>query len=87
MNNGTNCNCKGEEGTKGTAGLETGQRYLLNKISTRVVLHPMLNPEEHFILEISDSGKFFKSRDIDNKINWFSISKFEVIEKLSKNGI
>jgi hypothetical protein len=55
-----------------------GVRYLL----TRKKLN---RPEEHFVLEVSESGKYFKTRLIDGEIRWESVDKYDILEEL-KDG-
>jgi hypothetical protein len=57
--------------------IKKGVRYLLCKKKLK-------NPEEHFILEISASGKYFKTRLIDGYIKWEVLDKYEILEELEK---
>ncbi len=63
--------------------IEKGNRYLLNK-KTRG-LRAIAFPEEHFIIEVSESGKYFKSR-FNDEIKWYPIERYEVLEILPKEG-
>lgn len=65
--------------------LEKGNRYLLSKEPpSRHILNPKINLEEHFILEVSDSNLYFKSRTMTGKIEWYLMSKYKLIEKLNR---
>lgn len=67
--------------------LQKGNRYLLVKISdTRTKFKALLRPEEHFILEISESGNAFKTRLIDSSIRWEFTENWKIVEELPKEN-
>jgi len=67
--------------------LEINNRYLLQK-STKVKDRIFDGkPEEHFILEISESTKFFKSKLVNGYIGWFKMEGYNIIEKLPKEPV
>lgn len=62
--------------------MKINTRYLLTRKarSTKITSRP----EEHFIVEIADSGKFFKSRQ-DDKLSWKNTDDYEILEELRAN--
>ena len=63
--------------------LKANFRYLLiKKTDKNSKLRSLVRPEEHYIIEVSESGFAFKTRLLDGTIRWEMTENWEVMEQL-----